>query len=89
MTSLPKRRKIDANSTPTAPLPMIDDRLGDLLQADRLVARDDALAIELDAGHAARLRAGGDDDLLACAVSVCLSPSVISTCPCRRAGPIP
>ena len=42
----------------------------------------------VDAGHAARLRAGGDDDLLASRSSVCLSPSVTSTVPlpASRAG---
>ena len=52
VTSLPNRRKIDANSTPTAPLPMIAMRLRHLAQVNRFVARDDALAIDLDAGHA-------------------------------------
>ena len=65
VTSLPKRRKIDANSTPTAPLPMIAIDFGTSCRMDRLVARDDALAIDLDAGHAARRRSGRDDDLLA------------------------
>ena len=65
VTSLPNRRKIEANSTPTAPLPMMTIDFGISLQTDRFVARDDSLAIELDAGHAARLRTGGDDDLLA------------------------
>src|SRR3954447_1706936 len=41
------------------------DRLRDRLHVDRFVTRDDPLAIDLDARHAARLRAGGDDDLLA------------------------
>src|SRR5262249_18359420 len=35
-----------------------------LLEMNRFVARDDALAIDLDARDAARGRAGGDDDLL-------------------------
>ena len=64
VTSLPKRRKIEANSTPTAPLPMMTIDFGIVLHVDRFVARDDPLAIDLDAGHAARLRAGGDDDFL-------------------------
>ena len=37
---------------------------GIVLQADRLVAGDDALAIDLDPGNAPRLRPGGNDDLL-------------------------
>src|SRR2546426_6901184 len=41
------------------------DALRHLAQVDRLVARDDALAIDLDARHAARRRSGGDDNLLA------------------------
>ena len=65
VTSLPKRRKIDANSTPTAPLPMIAIDFGTSAQVDRLVAGDDRLVIDLDAGHAARRRSGGDDDLAA------------------------
>ena len=36
-----------------------------LAQADRLVAGDDPLAVDLDPRHAARRRPGGDDDLLA------------------------
>ena len=36
VTSLPKRRKIDANSTPTAPLPMITIDFGNLLQVRSL-----------------------------------------------------
>ena len=31
---------------------------------NRLVARDDAPAVNLDAGHAARLGSGGNDDSL-------------------------
>ena len=61
VTSLPNRRKIDANSTPTAPLPRISDRLRHLGEVNRLVARDDALAIDLDARDAARRRAGRDN----------------------------
>ena len=63
VTSLPKRRKIDANSTPTAPLPRMAIDFGTSLQVDRLIARDDALAIDLHAGHAARRGTGGDHDL--------------------------
>ena len=63
VTSLPKRRKIDANSTPTAPLPMIAIDFGTSARSNRLVARDDVLLVDLDAGHAARRRSGGDDDL--------------------------
>src|SRR3954451_983130 len=40
------------------------DRLWNLAKADRFVARDDPLAIDLDPGHAPRLRSRGDDDLL-------------------------
>ena len=65
VTSLPNRRKIDANSTPTAPLPRIAIDFGTSRKCDRFVARDDALAIDLDARHAARRRSGRDDDLLA------------------------
>ena len=40
------------------------DRLRDVGQVDGFVAEDDLLAVDLDAGHAARRRAGGDDDFL-------------------------
>ncbi len=63
VTWLPKRLKIDANSTPTAPLPMIAIDFGDLGQVNGLVARDDARPIDLDAGHAAGRRARRHDDL--------------------------
>ena len=63
VTSLPNRRKIDANSTPTAPLPRIAIDARHLGQMDRLVARDDRAPVDRDAGHAARRRPGGDDDL--------------------------
>ena len=65
VTSLPKRRKIDANSTPTAPLPMIAIDFGISLQPDGFVAGDDARAIDFDPRHAARRRPGRDDDFLA------------------------
>src|SRR5262249_48307548 len=39
------------------------DRLGHDRQVNRLVAGDDAGAIDGDPGHAARARSGGDDDL--------------------------
>ena len=41
VTSLPNRRKIDANSTPTAPLPRIAIDFGTSAQMNRLVAGDD------------------------------------------------
>src|SRR6266511_3164265 len=41
-----------------------DDRLRDRLQVDGFVARDDALPIDLDPRHAARLRSGRNDDFL-------------------------
>ena len=41
-----------------------DHRLRHFAQRDRFVARDDALAIDLDARHASRHRAGRDDDFL-------------------------
>ena len=65
VTSLPKRRKIEANSTPTAPLPMIAIAFGTSLKpiASSLVMI--RCAIDLDARHAARRRSGGDDDFLA------------------------
>src|SRR5262245_40900286 len=53
-------RELDAHRA----APHDDDRLGDRLHVHRFVAGDDALAIELNAGHAARLRARGDDDFL-------------------------
>src|SRR6185369_4233451 len=40
-------------------------RGGHLAQIDGFVARNDALAIDLDARHAARRRSGRDDDFLA------------------------
>ncbi len=46
VTSLPKRRKIDANSTPTAPLPRIAIDFGHHGQMDGLVARDDRLLVD-------------------------------------------
>ena len=39
-------------------------RLRHFLQVNGLVARDDPASVDLDPWHAARLRAGGDDDLL-------------------------
>ena len=53
------RRELDADGAAAHD----DERLRHLLQVDRLVAGDDALVIDLDRRHAARRRAGGDDDL--------------------------
>src|SRR4030095_5946116 len=41
------------------------NRLGNRLQSDRFVARDDPLAIDLDSRNASRLRSRRDDDFLA------------------------
>ena len=63
VTSLPKRRKIDANSTPTAPLPRIAIDFGTSLRpiaSSLVMIRLRSIAMP---GHAARRRAGGDDDL--------------------------
>ena len=65
VTSLPKRRKIEANSTPTAPLPMITIDFGTsrrLIASSLVMIR---LLVDFDAWNAARLRAGGHDDLVA------------------------
>src|SRR5262249_42741051 len=39
------------------------DRLRNFLQMDRLVTRDDALAVDRNAWYAPRLRTGRDDDV--------------------------
>ena len=64
VTSLPKRRKIDANSTPTAPLPMIAIDLGISFRpiASSLVMM--RLRSSSMPGTLRGLRAGGDDDFL-------------------------
>ena len=84
VTSLPKRRKIEANSTPDGAAPHDRDRLRHLAQADGFVAGDDPLAIDLDAGHAARLRNRWRRDLLRGRRGSGPAPSVTSTLPLRR-----
>src|SRR4029450_9210888 len=54
------RRKLDADRAAAHD----HDRLRHLGQADRFIARDDPLPIDLDPGDASRVRAGGDDDFL-------------------------
>ena len=54
------RRELDADGAAAHD----DQRLRNLLEVNRLVAGDDARVIDLDARHAARRRAGRDDDLL-------------------------
>ena len=88
VTSLPNRRKIDANSTPTAPLPMIAIDFGHLGECDRLVARDDVLLVDLDARHAARRGSGGDDDLSR-GERRAPAPPVTSTLPPPASRPVP
>ena len=73
VTSLPKRRKIDANSTPTAPLPMIAIDFGisfRWIASSLVMIRLRSISMP---GTLRGCRAGGDDDLLA-RVSVCFSP---------------
>ena len=41
-----------------------DERRRDLVEGDRLVARDDGLAVEFEGGDLDRRRAGGDDEIL-------------------------
>ena len=88
VTSLPNRRKIDANSTPTAPLPMIAIDFG-------ISFRPIASSLVM-----MRLRSSSmPGTLRACepvatmislvAVSVCLSPSVISTLSLPASRPEP
>ena len=89
VTSLPKRRKIDANSTPTAPLPMIAIDFG---TSRRWIASSLVMircAIDLDAGHAARRRAGGDDDLLAGAQRLRLALEDVDAAAARSAARCP
>ena len=55
VTFVPKRLKIDAELHADGAAAEDHHRLRHLLQVDRLVARDDAPPVDLDAGHAARL----------------------------------
>ncbi len=63
-TSVPKRRKMEANSTPTAPAPMMIRLFGTAvrLRISMLVRMVSGSGFE--AGQHARFRAGGDDDVL-------------------------
>ena len=89
VTSLPKLRKIDANSTPTAPLPMIAIDFG---TSFRWIASSLVMMRLWSIVMPGTLR--GDDpvatmiSLRAC--SVCVSPSKTSTppLPVRRAVPL-
>ena len=58
--ALEDRRELDADRAAAHDR----DRLGHLRQVDRLVAEDDALLVDLDAGHRAGRRSGGDDQFL-------------------------
>ena len=63
VTCVPKERKIEANSTPTAPAPTITSDLGTSgkFRISRLLRI--TLAVELDARQRARLRAGREHDV--------------------------
>ena len=88
VTSLPKRRKIDANSTPTAPLPMIAIDFG---IAFMLIASSLVMIRLRSISMPGTLR--GCDPVATMisffAASVCLSPSVISTMPLPARRPEP
>ena len=64
LTSEPKRRNIDANSTPTAPAPMIISDFGTCVRfrISMLVRMNSA--IRFQAGQHAGFRAGRDQDVL-------------------------
>ena len=64
VTLVPKRLKMDANSTPTAPAPMIsmDFGIAGRSRISMLVRMSSASGFE--PGQHARFRAGGDDDVL-------------------------
>ena len=64
VTLVPKRWKIDANSTPTAPAPMMASVFGTLGQVQNLNVGENELGIGFQAGEHARFRAGGDNDVL-------------------------
>ena len=88
VTSVPNLLKIDANSTPTAPLPMMAIDFGVSGEIDRFVTRDDVLAIDVDPRHAARRRSSRDDDF---AREQCRSPPPpdTSTLPPPASRPLP
>ena len=64
LTSEPKRLNMDANSTPTAPAPMIISDFGTAVQVQDLDVGEDEFGVGLQAGQHARFRAGGDQDVL-------------------------
>ena len=64
LTCDPKRLNMEANSTPTAPAPMIISDFGTLRQVQNLDVGQDEFGVGLKAGQHARLRAGGDQNVL-------------------------
>ena len=65
VTSAPNERQTLANSTPITPPPRMTTDAGHPVQAQRVLAGDDPLAVHLQAGQAAGLRAGGQHDVRA------------------------
>ena len=63
MTSVPKLRKMELNSTPTAPAPMTISDLGGCVEGEDFDVGEDAVVGLLAEEHA-RLRSGGEDDVL-------------------------
>ena len=64
LTSVPKRLNMEANSTPTAPAPMIISDFGTAVQVQNFDVGQDEFGIGLQPGQHARFRAGGDQDIL-------------------------
>ena len=89
VTSLPNRRKIEANSTPTAPLPMMTIDFGISFRpiASSLVMM--RLRSSSMPGTLRGLRAGGDDDLLGRGQRLLVPFGDLDAVPCRRVARSP
>ena len=79
------RRELDADRAAAHD----GDRRRHFRQVDRLVARDDPLAIDRDAGHAARRRSGGDDDLRRARKRLRVAFEHVDPAVCRSGAPCP
>ena len=85
--ALEDRRELDADGAAAHD----GNRLRHVRQVNGFVAEDDALAVDLDAGHAARRRAGGDDDFLRRRQRLLAPSCSVTSTPCspvRRAVPL-